>query len=89
MGCHVHRNYKSSMLMPMRAMHMAVGNFFCRGGAHIRHGAAETQRLPRQLVVAIEVHFGAFDLHHVEHARLAVIASALQLATHFHAGWKF
>ena len=23
------------MLMPMRAMHMAMGNFFGRGGAHI------------------------------------------------------
>jgi hypothetical protein len=41
------------MLMPMRAMHMAVGNFFSRGGTHIRHGAAETQRLARQLVVAV------------------------------------
>jgi hypothetical protein len=30
------------MLMPMCAMHMAMGNFFGRGGAHIGHGAAET-----------------------------------------------
>jgi hypothetical protein len=35
------------MLMPMRAMHMAVGNLFCRGGAHIGHGAAEAQCLAR------------------------------------------
>ena len=41
------------MLMPMRAMHMAVGNFFSRGGAHIGHGAAETQGLTRQRVIAI------------------------------------
>ncbi len=36
-----------------------------------------------------EVHLRAFDLHHVEHTWLAVIARALQLAAHFHAGWKF
>jgi hypothetical protein len=41
------------MLMPMRAMHMAVGNFLGRGGAHIGHSAAETQSLTRQLVVAV------------------------------------
>jgi hypothetical protein len=29
------------MLMPMRAMHMAVGNFFSRSGTHIHHGTAE------------------------------------------------
>ena len=55
----------ASMLMPVRAMHMAVGNFFSGGCPHGGDLAAELQRLARKGVVAVQVHFGALDLDHV------------------------
>lgn len=76
----------ASMLVAVRAMHMAVGNFFSGGCPHGGDLAAELQRLARQGVVAVQMHFGALDLDHVEHGRLSVVAHALQLAAHLHAG---
>lgn len=78
----------ASMLVAVRAMHMAVGDFFSSGSPHGGDLAAELQCLARQGVVAVQVHFGALDLDHVEHGRLSVVAHALQLAAHLHAGRK-
>ena len=68
------------MVVAVRTMHMAVRNFFGAGGAHFGDLAAEGQRLACQRVVAVQVHFGALDLDHVEHGGLAVVAHALQLS---------
>ena len=65
------------MLVAMRAMHMAVGDFFGTCSAHFSHFAAELQRLSRQRVVAVQVHFGALDLDHVEHLGLAFVVHRL------------
>ncbi len=50
------------MLVPVRAMHMAVGNFFSGGCPHGGDLAAELQCLARQGVVAVQMHFRALDL---------------------------
>ena len=42
-----------SMMVPMRPVHMAVGQFFAGGGAHLGHGQAEAQGLPGPGVVAV------------------------------------
>ena len=41
------------MLMPMRAMHVLVGNLFFAGLAHIQHLDGKAQRLACERVVAV------------------------------------
>ena len=77
------------MVVAVLAVHVAVGDLFGGGSAHRLHLAAELQRLAGQRVVAVQVHFRALDLHHVEHLRRTVDAGALQAAAHLYAGRKF
>lgn len=65
---------------------MLVRNLLGSGRTHGQDLAAERQRLARQGVVAVQVHRGALDLDHIEHGGLTIVAHALQLATHLHAG---
>ena len=74
------------MLMAVCSVHMAVGDLFLRGTAHIDHPAAEAQRLPGQWVVAIQMHFGALDFHHGESAGIAFGIAPLDLTANFDAG---
>ena len=76
------------MLMPVRPMHMTVGQFLGRCRAHVGHFQAEAQHLAGPGVVAVEQHRVALDLDHVEHLIAAIGGAALQLAAHFHARRK-
>ncbi len=60
------------MMVPMRPVHMAMGQFFAGGGAHLDYGQAEAQGLPGLGVVAVQQHLGALDLDHIEHLLGAV-----------------
>ena len=53
------------------------------------HLAGKAQRLAGERVVAIQVHLGALDLHHVVDAGLAIVTQTLQPPAHFDAGRKF
>ena len=60
--------------MTARAMHMAVGEFFCARLAHFGHFDVEMQRLTGERMVAVDVHLLAIDLGHryIDHALRAV-----------------
>ena len=66
------------MLVPMRTMHMPVGNLLGGGGAHGLHRGGKAHRLPGQRVVAVQVHLGALDLDHVVDHRRTLRPRALQ-----------
>lgn len=70
--------------MAVGAVHVAVGDFLFGSAAHIDHLAAEAQVLPGQRVVAIQVHFRAFDLHDRERAGIALGVPALELPPKLH-----
>ena len=50
---HSQTNINPSMVMPMLAMHMLVGNFFVTGFAHADDFDLKAQRLASQGVVAV------------------------------------
>jgi monothiol glutaredoxin len=74
------------MVMAVRSVHMAVGNFFLTGGTHFQHLDRKTQRLASVRVIAVEVHLWALDLDHGEDMLGTVFAPAFKLAAHLHAG---
>ena len=74
------------MLMAVGPVHVAVGDLFLRGTAHIDHPATEAQRLPGQWVVAVQMHLGALDFHHRESAGIAFGIPPLDLTANFDAG---
>jgi len=74
------------MVMPMRPMHMAVGDLFFRGGAHVQYVCAKAQSLAGQGMVGVENDFVALDFDDGKSACLAIGVAAFQLATDFDAG---
>ena len=74
------------MVMPMRPMHMAVGDLFFRGGAHVQYVCAKAQSLAGQGMVGVEDDFVALDFDDGKSACLAIGVAAFQLATDFDAG---
>ena len=60
-----------SMMMPMLAMHMLVGNFFLTSRAHADDFDLKAQRFTCQRMVAVQQHGVAFDVHDVKDNRLA------------------
>ena len=77
------------MVVPVRAVRMAMGHFFSAGGLHVHHFEGELQRLTGQRVVAVKHHCGTFDLGDGEDLLVALVVVALQLTTHLHARWEF
>lgn len=76
------------MLVAVFSVNMAVGDFFGGGGAQGRYFAAKTQSLPGQWMVAIQMHFGAFDFDDVKHLLLSASTHTGDLAAHFDPRWK-
>ena len=64
------------MVMAMRSVHMAMGNLFFRGGAHLQHLRAKAQGLPGQGVVGIQNHLVTLDFDDRKSACLAVGVAA-------------
>ena len=50
------------MVVPVRAVHVAVRQLFGRGGPNRLHGGGKADRVAGQRVVAVQVHFGALIL---------------------------
>jgi len=76
-----------SMVMTMRAVHVAVRDFLGGGGAHRLDGGGKADVLAGQRVVGVQQHLGALDLDHAVDHR-PVRPGALQLAAHLDAGRK-
>ena len=74
------------MMMPMRPMDMAVGNFLLRGRANFQHMHTKAQRLAGQWVVAVQNNFVALDLDDGKGAGLTVGIAPLKLAANFDTG---
>src|SRR5687768_11670979 len=78
------RNYTraSSMVMvPARAVGVAVADLFRGGVAHVDHLHVELQRLPRQRVVGVDADLVALDADDGDDAR-----AGLRLRLELHAG---
>jgi len=76
------------MVMSMRPVHMAVGDFFFRGGAHFQDVRTKAQGLAGQGVVGVQDDFVALDFDDGKGACLAIGIAAFQLAAYFDTGRK-
>ncbi len=65
------------------AMHMAVGDLFFRGLAHVLDVHIEMQRNACERVIAVEHHCAVLHLHYREHAHFAAF-TGLELHAGFH-----
>ena len=68
----------------MGAMHMSMCNFFARGSPNINYFERKTQGFTGHRVVAVQQHLITFDFQDSKYMRLAVVATAFQLAAHLH-----
>ena len=66
----------------MRAVHVAVLDFFRRGGTHVDHRQVETQGHAGQRMVTVEHHLVVRDFGHGEDGRLFVAAFGHALELH-------
>ena len=76
------------VVVAVRPVHVAVGDFLFRGGAHFQHLHAKAQRLPGQRVVAVQHYLIALDFEHGEGPYLALSVLAFDLAAHLYAWWE-
>ncbi len=77
-----------SMVMPVLAVHVAVGNLFCRRSANFGNLKIEAQSLARHRMVAIQQDPVALDFHDRKGMGVTILAMDLQVTSHLDARRK-